>query len=85
MLAAQQQVELGLAAPKLGPEAAGDVQGAGTGCEIAACGKLTFLSSSQLLFPEFLQHFVTFLIQLMAQGCAVPVHRQWWGRASLIL
>lgn len=68
VLAAQQQVELGLAAPKLGLEAARDVHSAGTSCEIAACGKLTFLSCSQLLFPEFLQHIVAFLIQLIPHG-----------------
>lgn len=64
VLAAQQQVELGLAAPELGL----DVHGAGTGCEIAACGKLTFLSSSQLLFLEFLQHIMAFLIQLIPRS-----------------
>lgn len=64
----QQQVELGLAAPELGLEAARDVHGAGTGCEIAARGKLTFLSSSQLLFLQFPQHIVAFLIQLVPRS-----------------
>lgn len=57
--------------PRAGPRG-------GRGCEIAACGKLTFLNSSQLLLPEFLQHFVAFLVHLIP-----PVLFQWWGRASL--